>query len=250
MKERILNELDTIAAAENVRILLAAESGSRGWGFASADSDYDVRFIYVRRRSDYLRLEKSRDVIERPISDDLDINGWDLAKALRLLHGSNPILFEWFSSPIVYTSTPFAEELKEFMIPYFSIKKGLCHYRAMAKRNYSDYLQTDMVRLKKYFYVLRPLLASRWICEHRSVPPMLFSELVQTELEPEFIEEVTHLLDLKIGSPEVRMIPRCARLNGYIEKGLAELDETFSRLPAEPAKGWAELDKLFLSQLV
>ena len=90
---------------EHIKIFLAVESGSWAWGFASPDSDYDVRFVYVRRTEDYLRLEMVRDVIELPINDVLDINGWDLQKTLKLLYKSNPTLFEWFSSPIVYKET-------------------------------------------------------------------------------------------------------------------------------------------------
>ena len=105
MKEKIQEQLRRIEEAENIKILLAVESGSRAWGFASPDSDYDVRFIYIRRLEDYLRLDAIRDVIELPIDDVLDINGWDLQKTLRLLHKSNPTLFEWFSSPIVYQKT-------------------------------------------------------------------------------------------------------------------------------------------------
>ena len=112
MRELIVNELKKIEAEYNVKILLAVESGSRAWGFASPDSDYDVRFIYIRPKEDYLRLEDVRDVIELPINDDLDINGWDLQKALRLLYRSNPTLFEWFSSPIVYMETDFADQFR------------------------------------------------------------------------------------------------------------------------------------------
>ena len=67
MREKIQEQLRRIEEAENIKILLAVESGSRAWGFASPDSDYDVRFIYIRRMEDYLKLEKVRDVIELPI---------------------------------------------------------------------------------------------------------------------------------------------------------------------------------------
>ena len=58
MKDIILRELKKIEEQENVKIIMAIESGSRAWGFASPDSDYDVRFIYVRKEEDYLKLEK------------------------------------------------------------------------------------------------------------------------------------------------------------------------------------------------
>ena len=106
MQTIIQNKLRDIQQQEQVRILFAVESGSRAWGFPSPDSDYDVRFIYVRSCEAYLRLEKRRDVLELPIDEELDISGWDLDKALRLLHGSNPTLFEWCQSPIVYKTTP------------------------------------------------------------------------------------------------------------------------------------------------
>ena len=159
MKEKIQEQLRRIEEAENIKILLAVESGSRAWGFASPDSDYDVRFIYIRRLEDYLRLDAIRDVIELPIDDVLDINGWDLQKTLRLLYKSNPTLFEWFSSPIVYQKTEFADEFRDLMMHYFSSKKTLYHYISMAEGNYREYLKGEIVRAKKYFYVLRPVLA-------------------------------------------------------------------------------------------
>lgn len=125
MREKIQEQLRRIEESENIKILLAVESGSRAWGFASPDSDYDVRFVYIRRPEDYLRLDVVRDVIELPIDDVLDINGWDLQKTLRLLHKSNPTLFEWFSSPIVYQKTEFADKFRELMMHYFSSKGQL-----------------------------------------------------------------------------------------------------------------------------
>ena len=94
--------LSAIEAEFGVRILYACESGSRGWGFASPDSDYDVRFIYVHPLAWYLQVHVQRDVIELPISDELDINGWELRKALGLLRKGNATLIEWLDSPIVY----------------------------------------------------------------------------------------------------------------------------------------------------
>ena len=161
MEARIKEELNKIEAAEDVRIIWSAESGSRAWGFASPDSDYDVRFIYVRNRKDYLRLNPVRDVIEWQLDEVLDISGWDIRKALQLLYKSNPTLFEWYNSPIVYRETEEAQWLKDMLPQYFSMKKSLYHYLSMAKSNYHKYLQGEEVRLKKYFYVLRPILAAQ-----------------------------------------------------------------------------------------
>ena len=159
MKKLILEKLAEIEERENIKILHCVESGSRAWGFASPDSDYDVRFIYVRPKEFYLRLDKTRDVIEWQLDDTLDINGWDLSKALSLLYKSNPTLFEWNSSPIVYKTTKEWEQIATIINKYFVAKSGLYHYLSTAKSNYREYLKGETVRLKKYFYVLRPILA-------------------------------------------------------------------------------------------
>jgi len=98
----IMSELRSIETREDVRILFAIESGSRAWGFASPDSDFDVRFVYVRRQDWYLSLTPGRDVIELPLVGDDDINGWDIRKALNLALKPNPVLLEWLSSPVQY----------------------------------------------------------------------------------------------------------------------------------------------------
>lgn len=120
--EIIPAKLHEIEQRENVRILHCVESGSRAWGFASPDSDYDVRFLYVRTAEDYLRLDKMRDVIEWQLDETLDISGWDLQKALRLLHSSNPTLFEWSASPLVYKTTPEWARISAVASRFFSPK--------------------------------------------------------------------------------------------------------------------------------
>lgn len=128
MRDVIIEKLREIEQKEQVTILHAVESGSRAWGFASPDSDYDVRFIYVRPAEYYLKLEKTRDVIEWQLDERLDINGWDLQKALRLLHSSNPTLFEWNNSPIVYKTTEEWAEIRIEINNYFLARSGLYHY--------------------------------------------------------------------------------------------------------------------------
>ncbi len=250
MQELILQTLEDIERRESIRILLAVESGSRAWGFASPDSDYDVRFLYVRPWTDYLRLEGRRDVLELPISDLLDINGWDLDKTLKLLYKSNPTLFEWFSSPIVYRSSPFAERFVPFMQSYFSSRRGLWHYLSMAESNYREFLHGyETVKLKKYFYVLRPILACRWILERETPPPMQFSELLETELVPDLRPIVSRLLEQKIHMPEVKRVPAIPVLNTYLEESMAKIRACVMAMPEAPALGWAELNTLFLSEV-
>lgn len=246
MEELIYRKLREIEKKENVKILLAVESGSRAWGFASPDSDYDVRFIYVRQKDDYLRLDKIRDVIELPLDDILDINGWDLQKTLRLLYKSNPTLFEWFSSPMVYLETDFADEFRNIMTEYFSTKKSLYHYISMAEGNYREYLKSEMVKAKKYFYVLRPILACRWILDKGTPPPMVFSELMKSELPDDLISDVEKLLDLKMNSPEIVKIPRIDKINEYLDKSIDEIKSVLQAMGEKKEVGWGELNDLFL----
>ena len=249
MKELIQEKLREIEQREKCRILLAVESGSRAWGFASPDSNYDVRFIYVRPEKAYLRLDRTRDVIEVPINDELDINGWDIDKTLRLLHKSNPTVFEWFSSPIIYQTSAFADQFRPIMQKYFSSKAGLWHYLHMAEGNYRDYLRGEMVRAKKYFYVLRPILACKWILEKGTPPPMLFTDLVKSELPDDLSETVYQLLDLKMNSPEIKEIPRIDQLNRYLDAGIMSVKEQIEKLPDTPVQDWDELNELFFSVL-
>ena len=249
MYDLIAQKLEEIERRENVRILHAVESGSRAWGFPSPDSDYDVRFIYVRPPEFYLKLEKTRDVIELPINDMLDINGWDIQKTLRLLHSSNPTLFEWMNSPVIYRKTDFTDLIQPYLDRYFSCKSGLYHYLSMAEGNYRDYLKGEMVKAKKYFYVLRPILACKWILHKRTRPPMLFRELVESELENSMKSVVETLLDLKMNAPEVKLIPRIDMLNQYLDATIQEVKEQIASIPYDKDSDWEALDRLFIDVL-
>lgn len=249
MKDIILRELKKIEEQENVKIIMAIESGSRAWGFASPDSDYDVRFIYVRKEEDYLKLEKTRDVIEWKLDDVLDINGWDIKKALQLLHNSNPTVFEWCASPIIYWETEEFAWLKNILPQYFSVKKSLYHYWHTSETHYKTHLLNDEVNIKKYFYALRPLLAAKWILDKRSAPPMLFEELVEEELKMELVPEVNRLLALKKTLPEMGKAPRIQIINDYIERELREIKVAAEGIE-EQAVEWDGLNKLFLRILV
>lgn len=250
MRKKIKEQLRRIEDAENIKILLAVESGSRAWGFASPDSDYDVRFVYIRSLEDYLRLDATRDVIELPIDDVLDINGWDLQKTLRLLHKSNPTLFEWFSSPIVYKKTEFSDKFCDLMTHYFSSKKTLYHYVSMAEGNYREYLKGDLVKAKKYFYALRPVLACQWILDRGTPPPMLFSELLKTELPVELIDVVNQLLELKMNSPEIKLIKRISEINEYLDESIPRIKSAVRLLDDSYTPDWSELNQLFLRELM
>lgn len=242
-------KLAEIEAKENVRILYCIESGSRAWGFASPNSDFDVRFIYVRPKEYYLRLDKTRDVIEWQLDDTLDINGWDLQKALVLLHNANPTLFEWNNSPIIYKTTPEWEKLSDIISNYFQPKTILYHYLSIAKSTYKEYLTGESVRLKRYFYALRPILACKWILDKKSPPPIPFIELAEAYLDKDIAPEVYNLLRLKIDTPELGESKRIDIINNYIEASITEIEFILNSYPAKDSKKWNELNEIFLSIL-
>ena len=233
----------------NVKILYCVESGSRAWGMASPDSDFDVRFIYVRPKDYYLRLDKTRDVIEWQLDDTLDINGWDLQKALILLYKSNPTIFEWDNSPIVYKTTPEWENISSKIKNYFQVKPILYHYLSLAKKTYREYLTGNMVRLKKYFYALRPILACKWIIDKNSPSPMTFSQLTDLYLDNKIAPYVQELLRLKKDTPEIGKSKRIDIINDYIEASIVEIETILADYPADDCKGWDELNAIFLDNL-
>ena len=249
MEKIIAEKLEEIEKKENVKIIHCIESGSRAWGFASPDSDYDVRFIYVRPLDYYLRLDKTTDVIGWQLDDVLDINGWDIKKALMLLHKSNPTLFEWNGSPIVYRTTEQWKRVSDIINSFFIRKSGVYHYLSTAKSNYREYLKSEQVRLKKYFYVIRPILACKWILKEQTPPPMLFRSLAEKYLDDEIKAEIDKLLEVKMKSPEITMGKRIDALNRYIDKNIEEMTEIVKEMPEEESGDWEKLNRLFLSMI-
>ncbi len=238
-------ELRRIEQMHDVRVLYACESGSRAWGFASQDSDYDVRFLYVHPRNWYLSIEDRRDVIEEPINDALDISGWELRKALRLLRKSNPPLLEWLKSPVVYAwDEEFVLEFKHLAADYYSPARCFRHYLHMAFGNARDYLKHDLVWMKKYLYVLRPLLACRWIERDLGQVPMLFDELVETVVEePDVRVAIAQLLVRKKAGDELDRAPKIEALSGFIAAELARLETVLP--PEESAPDPLALNRFF-----
>ncbi len=241
VRRDIQGRLRTIEEEYDVRVLFAVESGSRAWGFPSPNSDYDVRFIYAHPREWYLSLdlEERRDVIECEIVDDMDLSGWDIRKALKLFRQSNPSFVEWLHSPIVYRDEAgFAERARALLPDVYDVNKGVHHYWSMADKNYRGYLKAKLVPLKKYFYVLRPLLAIRWLERYRSPAPVEFERLRALVTDDETVDkEVTRLLARKQRSQEKEFVPVMAVLNDFIEKELSRL----SRYQGKAAPGSGDL---------
>lgn len=224
MKEIILKKLLEIEETHGVRILYACESGSRAWGFASPDSDYDVRFIYVHNKSAYLAIQQLRDVIELPVNEVLDIGGWDIKKAFALFYKSNSALYEWLQSPVVYmVDEAFLQKLKGLIPAFYSPLAGLNHYTSMTKSTFEGDLQNERVKLKKYFYALRPVLAAKWILENNSCPPMEFEPLRGILKDSAVQHAIDELLKQKANADEKTIIPKVPVLQNFIAQNLEEI---------------------------
>lgn len=221
----INEKLDEIEKKEGVRILHAVESGSRAWGFASPDSDYDVRFVYVRPKEDYLRLDEPKDFIDWQLDEVLDINGWDLKKALKQFAKGNATLFEWSGSPIVYRTTDEWAKVKKVAKQYFSEKSAVYHYYGTANNTLKEYLQGENVRYKKYFYALRPLLAAQYIERYHEAPPVLFDDLMKMEIDAELRAGIEELLEKKKVTTEKEENPQMPVIRDFIETESARQKE-------------------------
>ncbi|MCS6993196.1 MAG: nucleotidyltransferase domain-containing protein [Anaerolineales bacterium] len=248
--ESIQSALSKIEAEEKVKIFYACESGSRAWGFPSADSDYDVRFLYIHPVEWYLSVEEKRDVIERPLSPEgFDVSGWDLRKALRLFRKSNPPLLEWLGSPIIYReTTDIVSHMRQLAEKYYSPLGCIYHYLHMARGNYRDYLRGERVWTKKYFYVLRPLLAILWIERGYGVAPTAFSILLDRLVtDPALREAIDNLIEQKRQGNELSEGPRIPLISEFIESELARLETAVSAPANKPPM--TEINNLFLHAL-
>jgi uncharacterized protein len=232
MKALIIDTIKKIEQQNDVKIIFAVESGSRAWGISSENSDYDVRFIYVHKKDWYLSIDEKKEVIQVPINDHLDINGWELRKALRLINKSNPHLFEWLHSGIMYDqNTSFAEKMKRIEPKAFQAKSALYHYLNMAKRNYLDFLQGDIIKIKKYFYVLRPVLACNWIEKYGTFPPVEISVLVEDILESGPLkQDVLALIQSKIKGEVADSNQRYQQVNHYLKEEIDRITNTVKTL--------------------
>ena len=247
MRNAIENELDLLSAVRDVNALVAVESGSRAWGIASRDSDYDVRFVYVRPVDEYLRLKETRDTMNWRLDETLDIVGWDLRKLMRLLRGSNSTVFEWLSSPIVYRESDSFEAVREIAANCFSPKASAFHYVGMARGELKHISRDNTVSIKTYLYVIRAILAARWTLDEGVPAPLLLDDLASAKLEADMVPMLERLVKAKASMADKATISRCGALDLWIESEIEKLTKRSCALPSLKRIPWEELDKVFLS---
>ncbi len=249
MQEQIKQSLLTLAAEQGFRVLFACESGSRAWGFASQDSDWDVRFFFARPEADYLKVHLPDDYIHCDLPGELDLTGWDLRKALHHATKSSASVLEWLGSPTVYfAEADFAEKMRAVVASYFQVRPTVHHYLGLAKQLMSQAGEGRALNGKKYLYVLRATLCAHWALRHRTPPPVLFADLLP--LVPDFTltEAIQHFVKLKQAGNETDAFPVSDALRNFTEALRQQAHADVSLLEtAQPSANAA--DQLFQSTI-
>ncbi len=247
MKAIIQEKLHRIATEFKVKIPYACESGSRAWGFPSPDSDYDVRFIYVKDLDWHLTLKEQKDTIDLPINDDLDLGGWEIKKVLKLLWKSNAPLLEWLQSPIVYHSEGiFLSQLRQLSHAYFSPIATMHHYLSMSKK-YADACSGEQIKLKKLFYAMRTAIAGVWIRETGTVPPIEMKKMFSV-LDASVVNRINELIAIKEIQQEDYLHPKVEVIADFLRSAIAENERVANDLPG--AKGDFEALDVFYKQVI
>jgi uncharacterized protein len=241
------NLLHGIENEHQLTVLYGLESGSRAWGFESQNSDYDIRFLYVRSVDWYLCIEKHSDVLDLGVSADLDISGWDLRKALWFLRQSHPVLLEWLRSPVVYLEkSEIIQQMREIGETFFAPRASVHHYVGWAERILRRYFNRPELSAKRYFYVIRPILCCRWIETVGGQPPLLIQELLtEIKLPTEAKLALDNLIIKKRAGDELDLIGRIPALDRYIAETLPQIKSFSTTLPKPKYAPYERLNPLF-----
>ncbi len=248
MKTEILKKLHEIEKQHNVEILFAVESGSRAWGFASPDSDYDIRFVYKRNKEAYLSLFESKDSIEFMTELDLDGSGWDIKKATLLLAKSNASFLGWLFSPIVYINQgETLDRMKKLAIENFNPVAAFYHYHSMNKGFYEQ-LESEDLKLKAFFYATRTAFCANWILKFNTSPPVLFSELFKL-IDEEGITLLNELVDKKASTAELGKSEIDHRLIELVKHIVRDNNSLKDTIPTRKAD-YKAFDQFFINEIV
>jgi uncharacterized protein len=235
MRDELQQKLCEIEKDHDIRIVWAVESGSRLWGLASSESDYDVKCVYVHRPEWYLSINEGADAIDLPIHNRLDVSGWDVRKTLRLLVKSNISLMTWTISTLVYREVGgLADDIRELVGQHYSPKAVAHQYLNMATLNIRKHIDhASKVPVKIYLYTLQPLLNVQWMMQGKGLPPSLFLDLMSgIEASDEVLEAVSELVTLKTTKPPKSKTSRLS----VIDEWISELvDEARTWVDAAPS---------------
>ena len=246
MMDLVPRKLRELEKEYGIRVLYAAESGSRAWGTHTPDSDFDVRFIYIRPREDYLRLDPVRDVLEFPIEDGWDMCGWDIRKLLQLLQKSNSQIYEWFLSPVVYLDDGFSQRIRPVLDAFFSRKTAVYHYQHQAMLKIKKQKKSgDRIKVKHYLYAVQHLASVSWIMTRGTPVPVSIRQLMP-ELTPEIRQQLEDLMAKKAQQVWMDPVPL---LDAWQDQQDEAITRALKEMPGDPEKSWEMLDMFFLQEL-
>lgn len=247
MKDQILKKLQEVELKYDVEILFAVESGSRAWGFASPDSDFDIRFVYKRKMEKYLSLWDSKDSIEFMTEDDLDGSGWDLKKATLLLAKSNASFLGWLFSPIVYLNRGGTlDAMKQLAIENFNPVSGFYHYVGMNKGFYEQ-LDSKDLKIKAFFYATRTAFCANWILKNETIPPVLFQNLYSL-IDEESARSLNELIERKAQTKESGKTEIDEKLISLVKNIVLENNNLKDAIKTKKANA-ADFDRFFINEL-
>lgn len=244
-REQIDAALTALEEQQGLRVLFACESGSRAWGFPSPDSDYDVRFVYVLPLPWYLTVDAGRDTHEAMLPDAIDLSGWEVRKTLRLFAACNLALCEWLGSPIVYRTTPWAARLRALVPQFFNPRKAMHHYLSSARSTAAEHLVGETLRIKKFFYILRPLLAARFVERTGAMPPTEFATLYAADgFSPTLRSQIDDIVAQKRDAGEAAHVRLPLELRTFLQEEQIRLQAVEVGLAGASERGRGALDAL------
>jgi len=247
IKDTILKTLYQSQDKHQVKIPLAIESGSRGWGLAAHDADYDCRFIYVHTKDWYLSVMDKKDYIECASDTVFDINGWDLKKFLIHIMKSNAVASEWLSSNTVYIKDEsVAKPLQDLAAAFFNPIAASYHYLSTAKNKISEILASEDANIKKYFYALRPLANLQYIRQYKKMPPMEYEKtLLAIGIPAHITMAINEMLAIKRKSSEWHLIPRNEEIVTYMQSEVEFFTEYIKTIKHEKCRDYELVDAVF-----
>src|SRR3989344_448242 len=250
-KKIIIETLHKIEKENNCSIIFASELGSRGWGMESADSDFDVRFVFKRRFTEYLKLNKSLDVLSLTEANR-DFVGFDIFKFCGLLNASNSSAIEWVLSDIYYLNFP-PQKLRNIIDSYFNPLALFQHYKSMCKQNYISYLKSGSdVTYKRYLYAMRGLMNSIYVQEYSKIPSIKFSDTLhileqKNKVPLNVLKKIKEIISIKRKGNEKDKIMRLEPFDAYIE---SKLKENELPLPKKNNSLTREINQYILEELL
>ena len=239
MKERIKEICKKIEKENKIKILFAVENGSRAWRMSSKDSDYDVRFVFVRPIKDYIQINKQQEVLEIAFDKSgkkvptegslIDVTGFDIFKYVKMLSDSNPTTIEWLTTDIIYYGKQ-DKVFKEFAIKNFNKISLYHHYKSMCRNNYLKYLKSGSdVTYKRYLYAFRGLLNAKWVAHIGALPPLSFLQALndgESLLDKRVLNKIREIIELKTQGREKDIVQNIVNFDECIESFLKDDSET------------------------